>query len=145
MGQKQLAKKGINAGLFTLTENIRKKNPKIKKFDKIFDSNKMILINKIRKSNGNPAWNKGRKGPPSPVKGLTMSQVPWMRRSRLKRKKTMLERYPDGFKPTEETRKKLSLSLKGKNTWTKGSTPWNKGLNGIDLTKTLKKIRRKAG
>jgi hypothetical protein len=36
-----------------------------------------------------------------------------------------------GRKASDETRRKLSASLKGKNTWSKGRTPWNKGKTGV--------------
>jgi len=37
----------------------------------------------------------------------------------------------DGHTPTEETRKKLSIALKGKN---KGKTAWNKGKTGLQVS-----------
>ena len=60
------------------------------------------------KKTGKPAWNKGL---PSPRKGIP-------RDDKTKRK---ISESHIGIHPTEETKKKISTSLKG-------NTPWNKGI-----------------
>lgn len=44
-----------------------------------------------------------------------------------RRRNTMKKKYPDGYKPTEETRRLIGLASKG-NKYRLGKTPWNKGL-----------------